>query len=65
MKAGAEYIMTQPVYDPKPLGSFIAGVRHLDTPILVGILPLYSQRSAEFLHNEVPGMNVRTTSANA
>jgi homocysteine S-methyltransferase len=58
VRAGAEYIMTQPVYDPKTLESFIASVKHLDTPILVGILPLYSHKNAEFLHNEVPGMSI-------
>jgi homocysteine S-methyltransferase len=58
VKAGAEYIMTQPVYDPRTLESFIADVKHLQTPILVGILPLYSHKNAEFLHNEVPGMSI-------
>jgi homocysteine S-methyltransferase len=58
VKSGAEYIMTQPVYDPKTLETFIASVKHLDTPILVGILPLYSHKNAEFLHNEVPGMSI-------
>src|SRR5258706_11972677 len=58
VKAGAEYIMTQPVYDPKTLESFIKSVKHLATPILIGILPLYSHKNAEFLHNEVPGMSI-------
>jgi homocysteine S-methyltransferase len=56
VKAGAEYIMTQPVYDPKTVEQFLGMIRHLKTPVLVGILPLYSHRNAEFLHNEVPGM---------
>jgi homocysteine S-methyltransferase len=56
--AGAEYVMTQPVYDPKTLERFFAMIRHLDVPLLVGILPLYSHRNAEFLHNEVPGMSI-------
>jgi homocysteine S-methyltransferase len=58
VKAGAEYIMTQPVYDPQAVERFIKMVKHLETPILVGILPLYSHRNAEFLHNEVPGMRI-------
>ena len=33
-------------------------IKHLDVPLLVGILPLYSHRNAEFLHNEVPGMSI-------
>jgi homocysteine S-methyltransferase len=56
--AGAEYVMTQPVYDPKTLERFFSMTRHLDVPVLVGILPLYSHRNAEFLHNEVPGMSI-------
>ena len=58
VKAGAEYVMTQPVYDPRTLERFLALVRHLEVPLLVGILPLYSHRNAEFLHNEVPGMSI-------
>ena len=58
VKAGAEYIMTQPVYDPRTLERFLSLIRHLDVPLLVGILPLYSHKNAEFLHNEVPGMSI-------
>jgi homocysteine S-methyltransferase len=58
VKAGAEYVMTQPVYDPRTLERFLSMIRHLDVPLLVGILPLYSHRNAEFLHNEVPGMSI-------
>jgi homocysteine S-methyltransferase len=58
VKAGAEYVMTQPVYDPKTLERFLAMIRHVGIPVLVGILPLYSHRNAEFLHNEVPGMRI-------
>ena len=54
--AGAEYVMTQPIYDPRTVESFLAKIKHLDVPVLIGILPLYSHRNAEFLHNEVPGM---------
>ncbi len=56
--AGAEYVMTQPVYDPKTLERFFSMIRHIEVPLLVGILPLYSHRNAEFLHNEVPGMTI-------
>jgi homocysteine S-methyltransferase len=58
VKSGAEYIMTQPVYDPRSLERFLALIKHLDVPLLVGILPLYSHKNAEFLHNEVPGMSI-------
>jgi len=56
--AGAELIMTQPVYDPELLGRFLDDVKHLELPVLVGLLPLASYRNAEFLHNEVPGMSI-------
>ena len=58
IKNGAECIMTQPVYDPRVLDRFLADVRPFDVPVLVGILPLASSRNAEFLHNEVPGMQI-------
>ena len=56
--AGAEYVMTQPVYDPRTLETFLGMIEHVKVPLLVGILPLYSHRNAEFLHNEVPGMSI-------
>jgi methionine synthase / methylenetetrahydrofolate reductase(NADPH) len=56
--AGAELIMTQPVYDPVVLGKFLDDIEPLGLPVLVGVLPLASYRNAEFLHNEVPGMQV-------
>ncbi len=56
--AGAELVMTQPVYDPDTLASFIKDAAPLGLPIMVGLLPLASHRNAEFLHNEVPGMQV-------
>ena len=56
--AGAELVMTQPVYDPAVLQKFLDDVEPLGLPVLVGLLPLASYRNAEFLHNEVPGMQV-------
>ncbi|MCL2777821.1 MAG: bifunctional homocysteine S-methyltransferase/methylenetetrahydrofolate reductase [Polyangiaceae bacterium] len=57
-EAGAELVMTQPVYDPQVLEKFLADIEPLGLPVLVGILPLASHANAEFLHNEVPGMQV-------
>jgi methionine synthase I (cobalamin-dependent)/5,10-methylenetetrahydrofolate reductase len=57
-RAGAELIMTQPVYDPAVLDRFLADTAQLGLPVLIGILPLASHRNAEFLHNEVPGMQI-------
>lgn len=56
--AGAELVMTQPVYDPAVLEKFLDDIAPLGLPVLVGLLPLASYRNAEFLHNEVPGMSV-------
>jgi len=56
--AGAELVMTQPVYDPAVLDAFLDAVAPLGLPVLVGILPLASARNAEFLHQNVPGMRV-------
>ncbi|HEX3763882.1 MAG TPA: methylenetetrahydrofolate reductase, partial [Kofleriaceae bacterium] len=56
--AGAELVMTQPVYDPRTLERFLDDASGLGLPVMVGILPLASHRNAEFLHNEVPGMSI-------
>jgi len=56
--AGAELVMTQPVYSPEVLERFLDDIAPLGLPVLVGLLPLASHRNAEFLHNEVPGMQV-------
>jgi methionine synthase I (cobalamin-dependent)/5,10-methylenetetrahydrofolate reductase len=58
VEAGAEFCMTQPVYDVELLHRFVEATRHCRIPTLVGILPLASFRNAEFLHEEVPGMSV-------
>ncbi len=58
LDAGAEYCLTQPVYDVRFLEEFLRRARPVPIPILVGILPLSSYRNAEFLHNEVPGMAI-------
>ena len=57
-QAGAEFVMTQPVYDAAVLRRFLDDVRPLGLPVLVGVCPLASARNAEFLHNEVPGMQI-------
>ena len=60
VKAGADFFLTQPVYDPKDgpkiLEAYEAKHGRLEQPILVGILPLVSVRHANFLHHEVPGV---------
>jgi len=56
--AGAEYAITQPVFDPAQLESFLRRIEHVRIPIIAGIWPLVSVRNAEFLANEVPGVTV-------
>jgi homocysteine S-methyltransferase len=57
--AGAEYFFSQPMYDPEVLFKFLERTKGFDEiPFMVGILPLASHKNAEFLHNEVPGMQV-------
>lgn len=56
--AGAEYALTQPVFDLGLLREFLARTEDVPIPIVVGILPLTSHRNAEFYHNEVPGMSI-------
>jgi homocysteine S-methyltransferase len=58
VQSGAEYIFTQPVFDPVLFTKFLDMIPEIKTPIFIGILPLASLKMAEFLHNEVPGMSV-------
>jgi homocysteine S-methyltransferase len=60
LNAGADFILTQPVFDPSKAVESLCAIREaldgLRVPILVGILPLASARHAAFLHHEVPGI---------
>lgn len=56
--AGADYIMTQPVYDHALIERIHESTKHMDVPIFLGIMPLASGRNAEYLHNEVPGIQL-------
>ena len=56
--AGAEYAITQPVFDAEQLERFLERIEHVRIPIIAGIWPLVSVRNAEFLANEVPGVSV-------
>jgi homocysteine S-methyltransferase len=58
VEAGAEFAITQPVFDPDSLLRFLDEVRHFNVPILAGIWPLISYRNAAFMRNEVPGVIV-------
>lgn len=56
--AGACFVQTQPIYSIPVLDAMLDGMADVDIPVLVGILPLVSERNAEFLHNEVPGIRL-------
>jgi len=56
--AGADFVMTQPVFQPELLDTLLARIAHLKMPVMIGVLPLVSYKNAEFLHNEVPGMRI-------
>ncbi len=56
--AGAEFAVTQPVFDVGQLEGFLKRVEAYRIPIVAGIWPLISLRNAEFLANEVPGVVV-------
>ncbi|MEO6056243.1 MAG: bifunctional homocysteine S-methyltransferase/methylenetetrahydrofolate reductase [Gemmatimonadales bacterium] len=58
VEAGAEYAITQPVFDLEQLDRFLTRVEQFRIPIIAGIWPLVSLRNAEFLANEVPGVSV-------
>lgn len=58
IEAGAQYIMTQPIYEIAPLERFLQRVGTPPIPLLLGCIPLHSSRHAEYLHNEVPGITI-------
>jgi homocysteine S-methyltransferase len=58
VEAGAEFAITQPVFEADPLRRFLDRVMDVRIPILAGIMPLGSLLHAEFMANEVPGVSV-------
>ncbi len=60
VEAGAEYAITQPVFDLRQLEAFVERIEKdgLKIPVIAGVWPLVSARNAEFLANEVPGVVV-------
>jgi homocysteine S-methyltransferase len=58
VEAGAEFAVTQPVFDVAQLERFLRRTEGARPPIVAGIWPLVSVRNAEFLANEVPGVSV-------
>lgn len=62
LSAGADFILTQPIFEPRAAEAFLKfySERHgaLPVPVLVGVLPLFGTRHALFLNNEVPGISI-------
>ncbi len=58
VEAGADYAITQPIYDLEAYKRFLDRLGPISIPIVMGIWPLVSLRNAEFLKNEVPGVEV-------
>jgi homocysteine S-methyltransferase len=53
VQAGAEYVVTQPVFDLNLLEKFLRRIEHCRIPLIAGIWPLVSARNAEFMKNEL------------
>jgi len=58
VEAGAEFTLTQPVFDVPALERFLGRIRDCSIPVIVSILPLASYKIALFLHHEAPGCSV-------
>jgi homocysteine S-methyltransferase len=58
LKAGAQYVMTQPIFDRARAEETFHATKHFGVPVLVGVMPLLNARNCEFLHNEVPGIEI-------
>ncbi len=58
IKAGARFLQTQAVYDVAQFERFMGLVKHLNVPILVGLIPLKSAGMARFMNKNIAGVNV-------
>ena len=58
VKLGAKFSMTQPVFDPEKARQVYESTKGIGIPIFIGLFPLTSWKNAEYLHNEVPGIEV-------
>ena len=58
VEAGAEFAITQPIFDPPALAEFLNRIATFPIPMLAGVMPLESLRHAEYMANEVPGVRV-------
>jgi homocysteine S-methyltransferase len=58
VEAGAEFAITQPVFDPASLFRFLDAIEKTRIPVVAGLWPFTSFKNAEFMANEVPGVSV-------
>ena len=65
IKAGVDFILTQPVFDPNVASKFLSYYHNqhgnIPVPVVMGVLPLNNPRHAAFLHHEVPGITIPET----
>jgi methylenetetrahydrofolate reductase (NADPH) len=61
VEAGAQFVVTQPVYDEAAAEEMAAVIGHIQIPVIMGILPLRNSRHAEFLNAKVSGIVVPET----
>lgn len=59
--AGADYIVTQPVFDLERFLGFRQQLKDARIPVMAGLMPIRDWRYAQFLHNEVPGFSIPQT----
>src|SRR5579864_9497068 len=58
VEAGAEFVMTRPVFDVRAFEAFLKRIERARLPVVAGVFPFESVRNAEFMANEVPGVRV-------
>ncbi|MCU0465835.1 MAG: bifunctional homocysteine S-methyltransferase/methylenetetrahydrofolate reductase [Anaerolineae bacterium] len=63
LDAGADFALGQPVFEPWRIKRFLTRYEELTgqpftLPVLLGVMPLYTLKHAQFLHNEVPGITI-------
>ncbi|MGD0115367.1 MAG: bifunctional homocysteine S-methyltransferase/methylenetetrahydrofolate reductase [Dehalococcoidia bacterium] len=57
-EAGADFLLTQPIFDAEAAAEYLEAVKEFNLPVILGIMPLYSQRHAEFIHHELAGVTL-------
>ena len=58
VEAGADFLLTQPVFDVEAAAEYFEAVKRFNVPIILGVMPLYSHRHAEFIHHELTGVTL-------